>query len=165
MTALYQIAHEYRSAAERLADLDLDEQTVADTLESLSGELQDKSVAVAMYARNLDATAAAIKAAEADMAARRKACERRAESLRAYLKRCMEDAGVKKLECPHFALTIRANPPSVDVFDPAQIPEMYMRQPEPPPPAPDKTLIANALKGGFPVPGARLVQGTRLEIK
>ena len=41
----------------------------------------------------------------------------------------------------------------------------WMVQPEPPPPAPDKKAIASALKCGEDVPGCRLVQGTRVEIK
>lgn len=40
MTALYLIAAEYRNAAEQLANLDLDPQTVADTLEGMSGGKQ-----------------------------------------------------------------------------------------------------------------------------
>jgi hypothetical protein len=40
-----------------------------------------------------------------------------------------------------------------------------MRQPEPPPAAPDKKAIAEAIKEGREVPGAMLAQGTRLDIK
>lgn len=165
MTALYDLTNEFRDAAAKLEDLDLDEQTVADTLEGMAGELEAKAVSVAAFARNLEATAGSIKAAEADMAARRKALEKRADSLRAYLLRCMEAAGIKKIESPHFALTVKAKPPSVDVFDAEQLPADYMRQIEPPPPAPDKVLIGKALKDGFDVPGARLVTGNRLEVK
>jgi hypothetical protein len=39
-----------------------------------------------------------------------------------------------------------------------------MRTPEEPPPAPDKTAIAKAIKEGHELPGARLVHGTRLAI-
>lgn len=165
MTALYIIANEYRAAAETLADLELDEQTIVDTLESISGDIEAKSIAVAMFARNLEASAAAIKEAEAAMTARRKAVEKRADNLRRYLQSCMEVAGIKKIECPHFAMTIKNNPASVDVFDALQVPAEFMRQPEPPPPSPDKKAIADALKTGVDVPGARLVQGQRLEIK
>jgi hypothetical protein len=34
MPALYELAHQYREAADKLADLDLDAQTVKDTLDS-----------------------------------------------------------------------------------------------------------------------------------
>lgn len=164
MTALYVLAHEYREAAERLADLDLDEQTIADTLESLGGELEAKAANVAMFARNLESTAAAIKEAEGQMAARRKAIEARADGMRRYLLACMRSAGVHKVETPLLRLTVRDNPPAVVVFDAAQVPDEFMRQPEPSPPAPDKTAIKEAIKGGRDVPGTRLVINQRLEI-
>ena len=165
MTALYELAAEYRADAEKLADMDLDEQTLADTLEGLSGELEVKAQNVIMFTRNLEATAAAIKEAEAQMAARRKALENRAAGLRRYVLENMQFAGIQKIECPLFKLSIRDNPAAVDIYEPGLIPVQFMKQPEPPPPAPDKTAIKAAITAGTEVPGARLTKGTRLEIK
>jgi hypothetical protein len=165
VTQLYVLADEYRAAAERLADMDIDEQTMLDTLESISGDLEAKAANVAMFARNLEATAAAIKDAEAGMEARRKAIEKRADGMRRYLLACMQSTGIKRIECPHFAVIVRDNPLAVDVFDAAQVPAEFMRQPEPPPPAVDKAAIKAAITAGREVPGARLTQGHRLEIK
>jgi len=165
MTALYELAAEYRADAEKLADMDLDEQTLADTLEGLSGELEVKAQNVIMFTRNLEATAAAIKEAEAQMAARRKALENRAAGLRRYVLENMQFAGIQKIECPLFKLSIRDNPAAVDIYEPGLIPAQYMKQPEPPPPAPDKTAIKAAITAGTDVPGARLTKGTRLDIK
>jgi len=162
---LYEIAAQYRDMATKLADLDLDEQTVADTLEAEGGALVEKGQNVAFVVRNLEASAEAIKGAEAAMAARRKAIENRAARIRAYLLDGMRVAGVQKIDSPYFAIAIRKNPPSVDVFDSAQVPADYMKEPTPPPPAPDKKLIAQALKDGFDVPGCRLLQSERVEIK
>lgn len=163
--ALYQLADEYAVAVQKLSDLDLDDQTVADTLEGLAGALELKATNVAMFARNLEATAESIKQAESSMAARRKAIENRANGIREYLKLNMEKAGITKIECPHFKLAIRDNPPAVVIDMPGEIPEAFMRQPEPPPPAPDKKAIAEALRAGQDVPGAHLERGKRLEIK
>lgn len=165
MTALYEIAAEYRAAAEKLAELDLDAQTIADTLEGLSGDLETKAQNVAFFVRNLQSTAAAIKQAESDMAARRKAMENRADSLMRYLFDSMTVAGIEKIECPHFRLAIKNNPAAVEIFEPGLVPASFMRTPEPPPPSPDKTAIKEALKAGQDVPGARLTSGQRLEIK
>lgn len=165
MAALYLLAQEYREAADRLADMDLDETTIADTLESLSGDLDLKATNVAMFARNLEATAEQIKAAEAQMEARRKTLERRASNLRTYLLASMRTAGVTSIACPHFALTVRENPPAVDVFDAAQVPAEFMRQPEAPPPEPAKADIKRALQQGRDVAGCRLTTNYRLEIK
>lgn len=165
MTQLFLIAAEYRGMAERLADLDLDEQTIADTLEAEGGALVAKGTNVAFVVRNLEASAEAIKAAEQQMAARRKAIEARSKRLRQYLLDAMQLAGVSKIESPHFVLSVRANPPAVNVFDATQVPSDFMRQPEPPPPEIDKKRISEALKAGQDVPGCALSQGHRLEIK
>lgn len=170
MTALtlYQIATEYRQITDVLMDAQTDEQTLRDTLEGERWPLELKAQNYGFVIRNLQAAAANIKEAEEQMKARRQAIERRAANLIEFLKTGMEIARVTKLETPYFALTVKKNPPSVDVWDEKQIPEKYMRTPEPPPPpapVPDKKAIAEALKAGEDVPGAQLAQGTRLEIK
>jgi chromosome segregation ATPase len=164
-TALYVLADEYRQTAERLANLDLDEQTLTDTLESICGELTVKARNVAMCIRNLETTAEQIKAAEAQMAKRRKALETRATRIRQYLFDNMQHAGLQKVECPYFNIAIRNNPSAVQIDDARQIPTQFMRQPEPPPPAPDKKAIKDALEAGEDVPGARLVTGQSLRIQ
>lgn len=164
MTTLYEIAATYRADATRLADLDLPAEVVTDTLDAMSGELEVKAQNVVMFARDLQATAEAIKAAEEQMAKRRKAIEGRAKHLLEYVHGCMETAGVQKIECPLFRIAVQRKAPSVDVFEPGLLPAEYMRQPETPPAAPDKTAIAAALKEGKDVPGARLLHGTRLAI-
>lgn len=162
--ALYQLAAEFRQAAEQLADLDLPPEVVSETLESISGDLELKAHNVAMFAANLEATAKSIKQAEQDMKKRREAIEKRAQSLRAYMLRCMADAGVRKIEGPYLRIAVRDNPPSVDVFDAAQLPADFLRQPLPPAAEPDKDAIKKALKAGIEVPGARLTSSQRLDI-
>lgn len=165
MAALYELAHDYRTAADKLADLDLDPQTIEDTLESLSGDLEVKATNTAMLIRNLEASAAAIGDAEAQMAARRKALENRAKRIKDYVLANMMVAGIQKIECPYFKLAVRDNPAAVEVYEPGLIPANFMRQPDPPPPAVDKTAIKEALKAGQDVPGCKLTVGKRLEIK
>lgn len=162
---LYEIATQYRADLDKLAELDLDDQTLTDTLDGMGGELEVKAQSVACFIRNLEATAAQIKEAEAQMAARRKALENRAGRIKDYLLASMMVAGVQKVECPLFRLSVRDNPAAVEVYEPELIPAEFMRQPEPPPPAPDKAAIKEAMKAGREVPGCRLTQGKRLEIR
>lgn len=161
--SLYAIADEYMQPASILSDLDLPDEVIADTLESLQYPLEQKATNVAMFVRNLEATASAIKEAEGEMSKRRKALENRAENIRAYLLQNMVRTGVTKIECPLFKLAVRDNPPSV-VID-GDVPAEFMRQPDPPPPVADKKAIGEALKAGREVPGAHLARGQRLEIK
>lgn len=165
LPSLYILSEEYRQAAEKLADLDLPAEVIADTLESIAGDLESKAVNVAMFVRNLEATAEQIKAAELAMGTRRKAIETRAEQVRKYLKDGMINAGISKIECPLFRLSIKQNPPSVVIDSEQAILPEFMRRPEPPPPSPDKTAIKEALKNGVDVPGAYLTTSQRLEIK
>jgi len=162
---LYQLAAEHRADLEKLADLDLPPETVADTLESLGGELQAKAQSMVAFVRNLETSAAAIKQAEAQMAARRKAMENRADSIKRYVLDAMQQNGIQRIDCPLFAISIAKNPPAVDVFDEDMIPSDYLVTQPPPPPKVDKSLIAQVLKAGRDVPGARLSQGVRLSIK
>lgn len=165
LPALYVLADDYRAAAEKLADLDLPPDVVADTLESMAGDIQVKATNVAMFARNLESMAEQIKAAEAQMAERRKSIEKRAAGIREYLHGCMERSGITKIECPYFKIAIRDNPASVVIDDERAIPAEFMRQPEPPPPSPDKRAIAESIKAGRDVPGAHLTRTQRLDIR
>ena len=166
MTSLYQLTTEYRDAAARLADMDgIDEDTFRDTLESLSGDVEHKAVAVAMVMRNFESLAAQIKDAEGELAARRKAAEAKAARIKNYLLTNMQACGIKRIESPQLCITVRSNQPHVDTFDVDQIPAEFMRVPLPPPAAPDKVAIAAAFKSGHDVPGCRMVQTMRVDVK
>lgn len=165
MTSLYEIARVYHDQALALQDLDLPPEVIADTLESLSGDLTVKAENVIAMARNMEALAASIKEAEAAMSARRKALENRAARLRDYLLSQLQVAGIQKVESPYFRISVRENPAAVEVFDALQVPAAFMRQPEPPPAAPDKASIKAALSAGQDVPGCKLTRGVRLEVR
>lgn len=162
---LYQIADEYLRDLDRLNEADLDDQTFADTLESLGGELEVKATNVAMFIRNLEANADAIKAAEAAMYARRKALENKVERIKTYLLDNMMRTGITKIECPYFKLSVVDNPESVVIDSLTAVPAEFMRQPEPPPPAPDKVALKEALKAGKVIDGIRLERKKSLRIK
>lgn len=163
--SLYVIANEYHAMVERLMDSELDEQTIKDTLEGASGELEVKATNVAMFIRNLESSAEQIKLAEKAMAERRKALENKADSVKRYLFDNMKRVGVTKIESPYFALTIKKNPPSVIIDDESLIDDGFKRMPEPLPLIVDKALIKQAIENGLTVEGAHIEQKERLEIK
>lgn len=165
MAHLYEIARN-KAELERLMEYgDLDPQAIIDTLEAVEGELNEKAVNVAKVARNIDAAAAAVRQAGKDMLDRAARMEKRAESIRQYLLMNMLFSGITKIECPQFVIAVKHNPPAVVIDDEKFIPAEYLTQPEPPAPRPDKMKIRDALKAGEDVPGCRLVQSDRVEIK
>lgn len=161
---LYEMAAEFRQTAELLADMDLDPQTVTDTLEAAAFPVEQKCAQVAAFIRNMEATAEQIKQAEKQMAERRKAMENRAEHIRDYLLHNMQACGMTKIEHPLFKIVIKQNPESVVIEDERQIPVDYMRE-IPARQEPDKALMKQAMKDGYTIPGAKLVRTQRVEIK
>lgn len=160
---LYQLADDYLAAAEQLANLDMPPEVVNDTLESMIGDIQVKATNVAMVIRNFEAQAEAIREAEKQMAARRKAIEHRAEQIREYLLFNMQRTGINEISCPYFAIKRKLNPGKVIIH--GTIPAEFLRYPEPPPPEADKKAIAEYIKAGNSPDWAELKRDERIEIK
>lgn len=165
---LYEIAGQYRQLAETLADGDFDMQTIADTIEAsgIVDALQDKAQGVELVARAAVAYVPAIDAEIARLQALKERRQKIAQGLRDYLRVNMETAGIDKIECPLFRLTLKKNPPAVEVLDERQVPSQFWVTPPPKVPEPriDKKAIAAAIKAGEEVPGAKLVQANRLDV-
>lgn len=161
---LYALADEYRALLELAADPDADPESFGAALEALGGELEQKAIAVAQVARNLEGFHAQIMDAIKAMALRADRAKQRAESIRSYLKDQMERTGISKIESPYFSVSIRKNPPRLIVSDDSDIPAEYMRV-IPERREPDKVSIARALKAGTEINGCRLESTTRLEIR
>lgn len=182
--SLYEISGVYVEALDALTDpeSDMPLEAVTDTMEALEGELNDKAVCVIQYMRNLESTAAAIKAAELKMYDRRRALEKRATRLKQYVHDAMQHTGVSKIESPWFALAIQNCPPSVHIASgnvdgsfrkvtiemPADQWEHIQDQAQVftvKSDVPDRTKIKQALKDGNEVVNAELITNTRLAIR
>lgn len=142
---------------EETGEIIFDEENFAE----LEMERNSKLESVAIYIKSLDADAAAIKAEEKALAERRSIKEKKADRLRGYLAFSMQSFGDTKLETPRVALSFRKST-TVEVFDADKLPEDYWKHPEP---KPDKTAIKQAIKAGWSVPGAELVERQNLQIK
>ncbi len=165
MNSLYSLTEQYRSLnALAEGEADIPEEVLRDTLEALGGELQVKAQNVARFILNQEAMAEAIENAAEQMHARAKRLRSRTAYTRQYLLVNMQSAGLSRIESPEVVIATRKNPASVVVFDEHALPAEFITQKPPPPPAPDKRAIGDALKAGREVPGARLEQGMRLTI-
>ena len=157
---LYQLVNDYKRVQE-LAD-ELDQATLLDTLDAIQESIEDKAENTAKLIRSWEAEANAIREEEKRLAERRKAVENRIQSLKLYLQIQMEVAGIDKVKRPTLTVSIRNNPPSVNVLDESAIPSNYMI---PQPSKISKKDIAAALKSGEFVPGVELVQTRGLSIR
>ena len=149
---LFELANEFKSL-EALADQeDLSEEFIRDTVEGLTGQIEDKAVAVAQVVLHLDSVAESIKSAAKAMALRAERVQRRADSLRHYLLLQLQIVDLKKIDTPELVIRRQTNPPSIQVTDESVLPPFYWRQPPIPPLVPDNTLIKEALEAGINVP-------------
>ena len=166
LPSLYKLTAEYTQLMHKLADSDLDAQTIADTIEStgLMDDISTKGQGYIMVARSFSANIEAIKQEQDRLAKLRKHYESTVERLHSRLLYNMEVTGIERIEGPTMTISIRENPESVSIFDEAKIPAGFMRQPEQPPEVPDKKWISVVLKTGADVPGCKLVRTKKLHI-
>lgn len=148
MTTLYELTTDLQ----RVADLDLDEQTLADTLEGITGEIQIKAENLIKVVENMDADVTAISNEIKRLTDRKKSIENRQKSLREYLRSNMQAGGISKISCPLFTITLSKGRPMVVVTDEDAIPDEYQVVTK----RVDKRALLDALKAGLEVPGAEL---------
>jgi len=103
---LYELTEQYNNALENMQSLDMDQETINDTMEGLSGELEVKAKNVGAYYLNLESDANQIKDAIKNMQARLKAVTNKADYFKEYLRDNMERSGIDKIECPQFKITL-----------------------------------------------------------
>lgn len=164
---LYEISSQYLATAQQLAELDIDEQTLSDTLEAEAWPVEEKVRAVSAVILNLQAEADMVKGTADRIAKRAKALQSRAEALHDYLLINMQRTGIteiKALDGTFKAKLYRERDASVVIDSENLIPADYMRE-IPARCEPDKVLIKKAINDGYEVPGAHIVKKDRLEIK
>lgn len=164
--SLYQLSAHYEHVFNRLADSDLPDEVIDDTLEGIEGELVEKGRNVAAFFLNLGAEIEAIKGAEARIAAHRKALENKQSRLKEYLKQNMSRCGITEIKANDGSFAAKlyiGRDEAVVIDDEGQLPKDYLR--EKVTYTADKTLIKSALNDGFDVPGAHVEKRDRLEIK
>lgn len=164
MTQLYKIADEYREAFENLMDEDgvMDDMALQ-KLDSIADSIEKKGISVAHFMKNLDADLEAVKAERDRLDKKYKSLQQKALWINGYLKGNMERCGITQIACPYFTIKIKKSPPAVEIFDRDSIPEDYLKTEvvvkE------NKAKMREDLKNGTEIPGARLSQGTWLDIK
>jgi len=165
MSTLYELTGKRLELQKELAELDFDAQTIKDTLEGESKEIEAKIESYGFVIRNMDSFVDSMVAEEKRMAERRKMHEKKVERIRQWLFDNMVICGITKIECPAFSISIKSNPPKTIADDESLTPKEFMVEHPAPAPTPDKKAIMANLKAGKVVPGWHIESGKRLEIK
>jgi len=167
LPTLYQLADEYLVASQQLQESELPAEVIRDTLEGLTGPLEQRATSIMQMARNQISLADQIDQAIAAMQARAGMLRKNADRIEEYLIEQMERAGIKEASCPYFKITVTENPAAVKIDEGAIVPEKYLSYPEVkiPEAKPDRKKIKAALEAGETIPGCELKRGKRLTVK
>lgn len=164
---LYEYADQYRYLLDQVENGEYTEDDVKDTLEAIGISTAEAVEQVGKIILEANAGAAALKAEEDRVKARRMALERKEVALKEYLKNALEMMGERKVKTPLITVSIRKSPDSV------QLSPQFMqwaassgrddllryREPEP-----DKRKILEALKAGEDLPAA-IVQSEGVTVR
>ena len=150
---LYEIIGDLKA----LEESDIEGQALIDTLESVQGEFNDKAVSILKIVENLNGDTAQIDAEIKRLQDRKRLIQNRQKSMRDYLLRNMQAAGISKISCPLFTASLRRGSESVQIDDVSIIPDELVKVEVSE--KPDKRAIKEKLKAGEDIPGVSLVRG------
>ena len=154
MANLYDINEEIL----KCVDMETGEIIDEEKLSSLQLEFNEKVEGIACWIKNLLSDAQAIKEEVANLSARKKSYENKAESLKKYLSSALDG---QKFKTSKVSISYRKSE-SVDVQSINSIPEEYLKFTAP---TADKTAIKKAIKSGEVIPGCELVENQNIQIK
>ena len=144
----------YRAIRDRIRaeDPQIDEQTLADTVEGLT-DLHEIVAAIVRAALADEALATGLKGRIAEMQDRLDRLQDCAAKRRHIAKDVMVELDLKKITAPDFTVSVRPGMPSLLVLDEAAVPSIYWQPREP---RLNRQGLANDLKQGAEISGVAL---------
>ena len=162
---LYELTNDYINLLALAEDPDTDPEVLADTLEGLDGQLEDKADNYAKVIRQIESDVNGLKAEIERLQARKTAAQNNIDRMKANLEQMMIATDKTKFKTELFSFGIQKNPAKV-VMDEQYIenvPEEYLKYKEP---EIDRKKIAEDLKAGKDLEGiAHLEQTASLRIR
>lgn len=157
MASLYEINQAIMDCMMENTDMETGEILNTAQLDSLQMELDSKLEGIGCWIKNLEAEAAAYKAEKDAFAARQKAAENKAASLKKYLTDFLRG-------CPFETLRVKVSfrkSESLEVSESAIVPEEFLKYTV----DVNKAELKKAVKAGLVLDGVQLVQKQNIQIK
>lgn len=156
MPKLYEMTNDYVQLLNMVESGDFTLEEVADTLEGIQGEIDDKLQSTVCVIREMEAEANKFDEEIKRMSEIKKTYSNTADRLKEYIRFEMEKVGLDKSK-GLFSISLGAPSISTEVSDVDSLPEKYKKVSV----SADKTAIGKALKAGEVIEGASLVEGKR----
>lgn len=161
-STIYELTNSYMDLLYLLEDGEMDAEALRDTMEGIEGEIEIKAENYAKVMTELKARSEALTNESKRLAERAAAINNNVDRMKHALEMMMETTGKTKFKTNLFSFNIQNNPPSVDIAENANIPEVFLIEQ---PPKIDKKGILEALKAGKEVDGCTIKQGRSLRIR
>lgn len=136
---------------------DLDADTLADTLDGMLVEFEEKGVAIMALSANWQADINAVSSEIERLSNIKKAMTSKTDKLKDYLRFNMEASGVTKISSELFTASLRKPSDIVEIVDIDILPDEFVSVKTTV--QADKIAIKKALKEGVEVSGAKLSKG------
>ncbi|ECB9646736.1 siphovirus Gp157 family protein [Listeria monocytogenes] len=156
---LYELTDNYLRLQELLEENKTE--AVMDTLDAITDGFHDKAENIAKIIKSLAADAEMAGTEAKRLLKRKKVLENNVQKLKTYLQTEMERMEIRKINSTLFTIQIQKNPVSVEIVDDSLLQAFFLLQE----PKIDKKRIAEILKSGEEVKGARLVESESIRIR
>jgi hypothetical protein len=162
-TSLYALAAEYLSILDLLDDPDADEHALETTLDAIAGAITHKAESIAGLIAECEGLATIRKTEAQRLKDRADVSQRHADRLRAYLLQQLQVVGTERIETGRFTISVKTNPPAVEVVEPMLVPAEFIRTSVTT--SIDKKAVIASVKATGEIPdGIEIVRKQRLSI-
>lgn len=159
MATLYEMTENAKILYELLQAEEIDEQTIADTLEAMG--IDEKLESYGKIIRQMQADADMFKAELDRLSVKKKSADNAVERMKKAVKDFMEASGQEKAKAGAFSFYLAATQ-AVNITDEKRIPADYLI---PQPDKIDRNSIKKALKDGVEIAGAELVTNVGVRMR
>lgn len=160
---LYEIADTYQRFFDAVEEEEIPEEAIADTLEAIDGDFEDKADNIACLIKEFLTLSSAQKAEAEVLTSKANTNLNRAKRLREYLLKCMQQTGKRRVETSRNQISIVKGRASLQVDDGAFISwaqkvgrDDLLNYKDP---IPSKTAIKLAIDSGEKIPFAEMIEG------
>ena len=166
---LYELMNDYKNFLTAVENGEIPEEAIADTLEAIEGDIDEKIDNIACVLKVLEAEEKAIKAEEDRLAERRKVKANAKERTKTYLSEMLLALGKTEFESPRNKITFRKTPGKVVVADEKAFVEWAIVNDDSlvtyGKPTVNKTAIKQAIESGRELGGVEIVVSQNMQLK
>ncbi|MFD1398683.1 siphovirus Gp157 family protein [Lacticaseibacillus suilingensis] len=161
MSTLYDLTDKLTSLQRLAEDDTVDPALIADTMDSIEGDFEDKAVGYVKVYKSIEADVDEINAEIKRLQERKASFKNNANTIKQRLVQAMVETGNERIKTPLFTIYTRRTVSVQAPEDPNKLPPEFIKTTL----SVNKADLKKALQSGREVPNARLVENVSLGVK